>query len=372
MLIGDRKDESKLYRGIRHYDGLPLTSEDIHEESNLVARKTALLTNNLVGNGTLNEPTCTITNSGISLDEPAVVMIDGDVSLIQSDEGFPIAYLNDIRSAGYEDGVVCILGWYQHLDQSSTIKSYGGVRNYTITNDLLDSNVGGVQVSTRYQFRWDIVLVSYEDLSSGESFKINYLERDSHGAVTTMTAEIEVPDTKDRVKIIQKLPLSMLFYAESDLYLVPILRYKFSNGELISAESYRAIKPVPHIEVLKSSTTPEGEFREGTHWYNPDTGTYQVYISDRFASTTNPLSLNQYTNTVTLEEDVTTPSDIELSIDILQYSTGDILRVIYEGVELVEGENYSLDSVNGKITLSSFTTKAGDRVTFIVNKLISL
>lgn len=373
MLIGNRQSESKLYRGIKYYNGLPLTSEDRHEDSDLVAKKTALFTNNLVGNGTLNEPDCIISSSGVSLSEPSVVLIDGDVSLIQTDEGFPMASMSDITLAGHEDGILCILGWYQHLDHSSTIKSYGGVMNSTLENDLTDPRFGGIQVSTRYQFRWATTLIDYNVFTSGEPFSVQYFARSEDGVLLNPSVRevIEVPGNNDRVKV-STIPPSMSSYAVSDLYIVPIFRYRLSDGVITYASSHRSIKPIPSPEILKSSTEPTGEFREGTYWYNPDTGTYQVYISDRFASTTNSLSLRQYTNTVVLEGEITTPSDIEVDIGISQYLPSDILRVIYEGVELIEGENYSLDNTGNKITLSSFTTRAGDKVTFIVNKLVSV
>ena len=232
MLIGNRYSDNKLYRGIKHYDHLPLTSGDLHEYADILQMKNAYFLNNLLGSGTLNEPEVSISSSGISMLSPSVVLIDGDISLVKADG--VLVSTSEIASSNISNGLVCIVGWYQSLTANSTLRSYGGVRNSTIENDILDTDLS-IQVSTRYQLRWDIVIINKSQYDSNNNITFNLLNRDATGAATTGSTQLTTSSKVGNVYVVTK-PTSMA-YAVSDLYLVPILQYTYTGGSITFAKS---------------------------------------------------------------------------------------------------------------------------------------
>lgn len=368
MLIGNRYADNKLYRGIKHYDSLPLTSGDLHEYADILQMKNALFMNNIIGSGTLNEPGCRISSTGISLDSPSVVLIDGDISLVNADPD-PLVTTEEISTAGYSHGLVCIVGWYQSLTASSTMRSYGGVRNKEIANELLD-NAFKVQVSTRYQLRWDVVIVDADSYSAGNSIQFNLMNRDETGAVTTGTTALTIPASTDTVKIVTK-PQDMT-YAVSDLYIVPIVEYDYSSGAVSDAKAYRSVKPISSYNFLKSTTEPtDSDLDNGAIWYNPDTCKFKFYVAGvGFVPTASDLALIQYNNTTTISTQNTSPTDIQIDIGISSYSEDDILQVLYNGAVLTQDLHYTVDSSTKKITILQATTEVGDEVTVVAIKLV--
>lgn len=367
MLIGNRYADNKMYRGIKHYNNLPLTSGDLHEYADILQMKNAYLLNNLLGAGTLNVPAISISSTGISLQSPSVILIDGDISLIQSDD--ELITISEIDSSGISEGLLCIVGWYQSLTANSTLRSYGGVRNNIIENDIIDTDLN-IQVSTRYQLRWDIVLIDKTTYESNNPININISNRDSTGSLTTGTTSITANIKTNNIRVATK-PNTM-DYAVSDLYVVPILSYSY-NGSIIT--SAKAIKPLEtaggSVSLIKSSTQPTGDLEEGNIWYDSANSKFKIYIEGvGFIPTASDITLVQYRNTVTLDSDITTPTNIKVNIGITEYEENDVLQVIYNGVVLTESIHYTLNKSNASISLIGFTSKVGDQVTFIDTKLI--
>lgn len=367
MLIGNRYSDNKMYRGLKHSDHLPLTSGDLHEYADILQMKNAYLLNSLLGSGTLNDPVLSISSTGISLQSPSIVLIDGDISLVQTDGD--IISISDITSSSISEGVLCIVGWYQSLTATSTLRSYGGVKNSIIENDILDTDLK-IQVSTRYQLRWDTVIISKTDYESNNPITINILNRDATGEATTGTTQITANIKSGNVRVATK-PTSMT-YAVSDLYVVPILSYSYDGSNITAA---KAIKPLKtdgsSVSLLKSSTQPTGELEEGNIWYDSANSKFKIYIDGvGFVPTASDITLLQYQNTVTLDSEITTPTNIKVDIGIDEYEESDVLQVVYNGVVLTESIHYTLHKTTKSISLIGFTSAIGDQVTFIVTKLV--
>lgn len=366
MLIGTQYADNKMYRGIKHYDSLPLTSGDLHEFSDTIHMKNAIFMNNLLGSGTLNKPKCTISSSGIYLDSPSAILVDGDIALIQSDSDQPIISLSEINDSGIADGLLCVVGWYQSLTSSSTLRNYGGVRNSVLANDLTNTALG-IQISTRYQFRWDIVLVDKSNYNS-DSMTISILNRDSTGEKTTGSTTITTTKSNN-IRVANKP--STMTYAESNLYILPILSFTYENSTITTASAYTPLKAAGGNNFIQSSTEPTGTYEEGTIWFDTTTYRFKFYVPNLgFVSTAQDIALMQYNNTVTISAPATSPTNISVAIGINSFSEGDILQVIYEGVLLTQDVHYTVDIPNKRITLLGFTTNPGDIVTFLVMKLV--
>lgn len=369
MLIGNQYSDNKVYRGIRHYDHLPLTSGDIHEYADTLYMKNAYIMNNIIGYGTLNTPTVTISRAGIRLNEPAVLLIDGDVSLIQSDDDTPIISRDIIELASHSSGVICVVGWYQSLTVSSTLRNYGGVANSVLPNDLLNEELD-MQISTRYQFRWAPILLSSDDLTS-DSITFDLLARDESGELLGGNYSI-TSTSKFGNAFIAPRPAEME-YALSDLYIVPVLKYSYdsTSTNITAASSYLPITPKGSSGFISSETEPVGEYVEGTTWYNPITREFKTYVKGTgFVSNSSTMGFLQYQSVYSVPSSITTPQDIEIPINISELESGDILQVIYEGLTLVAGENYIVDYNTHKIKLLNFTVADGDLITFTATKIV--
>lgn len=369
MLIGSQYSDNKIYRGIRHYDSLPLSSEDIHEYSDTVYMKTAYIMNNIIGYGVLNAPKLSISTTGIILNEPVVVLINGDVSLINSDDNTPIITTDRISETGYTSGTLCIVGWYQSLNYSSTLRNYGGVENSTLENDLIFEPLD-IQVSTRYQFRWSTVLVESNQLNS-DSISFELEDRDEAGNSLGTISHISTTNRVDNVFLAPKSPI--MNYAESDLYIIPILRYDYSidSGSISSASAFLPITPKGSSGFIKSDTEPTGEYVEGTTWYNPTTREFKVYVEGiGFIDRASTMGFLQYQSIYEVTEDILDPQDIIVPVYISELQEGDILQVVYEGLVLVSGEQYNIDYKKNTISLLGFTVNKGDKVTFTVTKIV--
>lgn len=406
MLIGNQYADNRMYRGINYYDRMPMTSEDIHEGSDTQYMKNAYIMNNLLGYGTLNDPSPVISESGISLSAPSVVMIDGDVSLVQSDEGVPFISTEALDSAGYSEGTICILGWYQHLNASSVMKNYGGVDNSTIPNNLYHEGLG-LQVSSRHQFRWYPVILS-RAATSADSISLTVNKRDKNGVILISKLSLTSKDKFNDVFIFDK-PEDM-DYAESDLYLVPIVTYSMDNGSLtrvdasdrlrVVSESFYKSPEMPENKIalgsvwyntstrefktylgeeegfvkdrplIKSDSEPEGLFPEGTVWYSPITGKFRTYVNNRFIANSSTMAFLQYQSSYSMPSSKVTPQDVVVPINISELAEGDILTVTYENLLLTIGENYTVNYADKTITLLGFTTNKGDIVHFSAVKIV--
>lgn len=323
MLIGNQLQENKIYRGIKHYNSLPLTSRDIHENTDTLYLKNKLLLDQFLGSGTLNEPDLTISSTGVSLVSPSVLLLDGDVSLVQSDN--EILTVEDIVFSGVAKGVLCIVGWYQSLNSKSTLRSYGGVRNSVILNDLVDPDLH-IQVSTRYQLRWDTVILPQELVTSDEiSLTFNLSKRDNTGELLEGEYSITTRDKVGLMRIADR-PTSM-DYSVSELYIIPLLYYEYDE-----TTGFEDVSPVPSLKLRGSSNT-----------------------------------IREYIHVTTLESDITSPMDVEVPIGNL-YSHRDLLQVLYNGILLDVGRHYTVDAGLQIVKLKEFVTKVGDEVTVKVIK----
>lgn len=364
MLIGNRYADNKLYRAIKHYDSTPLTSGDLHEQYDTEYMKNAYIMNNLLGYGTLNSPVIS-TSSGIKLSEPSVVMIEGDVALIQSDDDKPLVSMSDIQNAGYSEGIICILGWYQHLTVTNKLRNYGGVDNSEIPNDILDDRFPTV-VSTRFQLRWFPIIIDKTEYLSG-SITLTIDDRDRDGDKLSTQSTIISKGMKGSVILFDK-PSSM-DYSESDLYLIPLVDYEYSTQIDLAQAHERLSAGSPFIV---QETEPVGIFSDGTTWFNPLTREFKFYVkvSGGFVRSTPKIALSQYQSIYKFTEATTSPRNVEVPIDIPSFQEGDILRVIYEGLELAKDLHYTVDYANSTVTLLDFTTSVGDVIYFNVIRLV--
>lgn len=371
MLIGNKYADNKMYRGIRYYDMKPLLSEDVHEFSDTMYKKTAYIMNNLLGHGVLNTPSSRVLDDGVYLNEPAVILINGDICLIQSSEGSPIISKSKIRDANYASGSICIIGWYQHIDSSYTkMRDYGGIDNNTIEQDLT-ANKFKTEISTRYQFRWMPILLSNEDISS-ESFNLSIMKRDKEGDIIEGTHSLLANRSLGNIFIANK-PSEMVYSSlDTDpyLYIVPILKYEYdAESSTIEINNYLPLKPKGTSGFIRSEEEPLGEYIEGTSWYNPITREFKTYVpGEGFVESASKMAFLQYQSVYTIEQNGTSPT---LPIDINELTEDDILQVTYEGLVLIKDEHYTVDYESHTITLSAgFSVNAGEKVTFTVTKIV--
>lgn len=365
MLIGSQYSDNKLYRGIKFYDSMPLVSEDLHEYEDMSSMKNAYIMNNIIGYGVLNTPKIQLSSTSIRLLEPAVVLIDGDVSLVQTDENLPLITRDTLVEYGITSGVICIVGWYQAIDASSTLRNYGGVDNSSLPNDIVNKKFG-VQISSRYQFRWEVTLV--RDIPT-----LQYLtkpRRDAAGNILADETLLEVIDTVGDVCIAEK-PEDMP-YAISDIFIVPLLKYSLSEDNQISSVSnYLPVTPKGTSGFIDSIEMPTGEYTSGTVWYNHLTGEFRTYVAGRgFVENTSKMGYLQYQSVYTVPVNVSTPQDIVIPISIEELGEGDIIRVIYEGLTLIPGEQYTIDFENHSATLKDFTLLKDEKITFTAVKIV--
>lgn len=369
MLIGKQYSDNKLYRGVRHYDRLPLSSEDLHETSDTLYKKNAYIMNNIIGYGILNSPRLSISSTGIRMQEPAVLLIDGDISLVQSDDNVDLISINEISTAGYSSGSICIVGWYQQITASSTMRNYGGVNNSILVNDLQREPLD-IQISTRYQFRWVPILLDQSNISS-DNISFSLVNRDATGSITSGSTTISSINKIGSVFIAKK-PANM-DYAVSDLYIIPMIKYSYSNGAVTGSSMYLPAKPKGTTGFVSSSTEPIGEFTDGTVWYNPTSKEFQTYVTGTgFVASTHKMGILQYQSVYVFTTNFNTTQDITIPIGISELQEGDILRVIYEGLTLILGEHYTIDYTNRTITLLGFTARMSEKVTFTAIKVVEV
>lgn len=369
MFIGNRYADNKLYRGIGHTDGLPLTAGDLHEYADILYAKNALLLNNLIGSGVLNKPKLSVSTQGVSLVSPSVLLIDGDIALVHTSNGNNLLRVSDIQSTGISEGFLCIVGWYQSLNENSTLRAYGGVDNAILENDIKDKDLG-FQVSTRYQLRWDTVLLSKSDLVSEGNVTFELPIREESGEIKGGNYSITSELVSGNIRVARK-PAAM-DYALSDLYVVPIIQYNYQDSrftELKPAESLRLRGSAG--EIISSNTEPTENLESGVVWYNPDTQKFQFYLEGiGFVATASDMTLAQYHNTVTITEETSISGPVYLPIGIPFYTAGDVLQVVYDGVVLTENLHYTISGDYSTVTLLDFTTEIGDQVTFIAIKIL--
>lgn len=369
MIIGNHYSDNKIYRGIKHYDKMPLMSEDIHEYSDTIHMKNAYIMNNLLGYGTLNTPSLYYDDSGIRLSEPSVIMIDGDVALIQSDDNTPIVSKSEINTKGFTEGIIAVLGWYQHISISTTMRNYGGVLNSEIANDLANNSMNK-QVSSRYQFRWMPLVLSGDYLDSNECH-LTMSDRDENGDELSTSTTMNSKGRMNNVFIFPAPTKSSLDYILSDMYLIPIARYTYDSKSDTITSTYTLDKVRAGYPFLVSEEEPSGILPNGTTWYNPTTREFMTYVAESggFVAIAPKMSFLHYSNSYVIKaEDITNPN-FSVPIEAPDFNTSsDILQVIYEGLVLQETEQYE---ISGNSVVLNFDLSVGDHVYIRVTRMVN-
>ena len=121
---------------------------------------------------------------------------------------------------------------------------------------------------------------------------------------------------------------------------------------------------------IKSATEPEGIFKDGTIWYNPNTEEFKTYVvGEGFKSSgSSEIAFSRYQNIYTMTKTVETESDITVPIGVEGFNENDILEVVYEGLILEPGY-YDVDVENATVTLKQFTAIKGEKVLFVVTRI---
>lgn len=285
MNIGSQYDDKKLYRGIKHADGLPLTSEDLHEYADTQIKKTDYLLSSILGSGMIKEPSYSLTSGNLFLSEPLVLNIEGDIALVKQSTSPLFSDWN--TSGSTTEGIIAIVGWYQLIDSTTTMKEYGGVNNDTLTNDLVRSPLD-MQVSTRYQFRWDVV--GYEgvdkDLSNLPT-NFTFKNRDKDGTMTSGTNYV-VSSTATKIDSLYKgTAAQTISYAiNNQVYIIPILHYTYDTLQSV-VTSIRSIgvRKTSQAKVINISVT-----LTVADWVeDADTGIITQSVSNENITATNTL-----------------------------------------------------------------------------------
>lgn len=401
MNLNNKTSDTQIYIRNKYSNGLPYTSEDIHQETDLLKRKMGILVNSMIGSGLLETPTFIIsedsTTKSIGIKEPFPVNINGEVFLAgNSKDTYPIQVPKNYT------GSIILLCWVTNISSSSTLYEYGGLNNKTLENNIIDDNLN-IQTSSKYQIRWCIcytnVVYDYYNPSIISSVKLFNVKSESGllSSVTLSSSNASILGHVYRYNSTSNIPS-----ADNFIYMIPIgsiyngiiASYK-NTVNLVGATSvdepssdsinvwYNPTNDqvklyfngnwvnISSQEIIKQSTEPVTT-KEGTFWYNPDTQEFKIYIPDTgFVGVTAKMGFIQLQNSHIFTSNVSTPSNIDVDIPIDTYLSTDILKVTYEGIELYEDLNYTLDSTNKKITLLDFTVNSGDRITFTATRLVS-
>lgn len=364
MNIGNTYAENKVYRGIRHSNKLPLTAEDLHEFADTLYAKSGHLLENLVGSGIISKSALTLTSDGIQIVSPISVNIAGDIVIIGNSADKQFVRRTDLLDT--TKGTVFVVGWYQHLDFSSVLKEYGGVQNDTLVNDFIYTPLN-IQVSTRYQFRWDVVVIK-GDVPTPLTFNLPL--RDKDGELTGESAEITT-NTLGSIYIADAPP--EMDYAVDGLYIVPLIEYRY-NTSTNNITSANTVPPRSSYNIIKQNTEPTGVFGEGTIWYNTDTEEFRTYIVGKgFVSNTAVFGIAQYQYVDKSTETNETPTDMTYFLDTVpSLANSDIVRVVYEGLELTADIDYTLDRSVRELTLKNFIRRSGETLTVYVTKITEI
>lgn len=372
MIIGSQYKDNSIFRAIKHYDGLPLTSGDLHETSDTLYSKSSHLFSNLLGSGIINELKISTNSKGIYISDyqPIVLLLDGDVILIapSNPSSDPLVRKEDIVSAynsGISDGVFCLVGWYQQIDANTTMRAYGGVNNSEIHNYLKDDL--NYEVSRRVQFRWDTVILSKEALGR-EYIPVSIKERDANGDIVTggfsSSISFSASDTMKGDIVRKQYKFGHLVdIAESDVFFLPLVYYSYNGNAIGDLRTIKPIKAGGSVTLAKDSKAPTEDIEESLIWYNTNTDRFSMYIEDKgFVPLAPSINLSTKMNTVILAKKETNPT-INIGID---YSDTDVLRVVYEGLVLIPQINYTVSADKSSVTLIDFTTNSGERISFEV------
>lgn len=368
MNIGNTYTDERIYRGIKHSNNLPLVAEDLHEFSDTMHAKNKHLLDNIVGSGILNRIVPQLTDTGLKLQEPAVLNVSGDICLIQTSNGIDLASLEDLKK--YASGTLVIIGWYQNITANDTMKEYGGVINSVIENNLLYEPLN-IQVSSRYQFRWCPVVI---EGSAVLGSTVTFQSRDAAGELLDSSHEITLGEESGYMYIAEK-PEDMEYSVES-LYCIPLVEYTYdSTNDVFTSLTSCPIRQTSTI-LLESDTEPQGVYPKGTIWYNPVNREFHTYIEGTgFVSHTKQVGILQYryVHRENTDDYAETPRNLTYLIDedsVPELLESDIVHVTYEGLELLQGTDYSLDISNRRITLLNFVRLRNEKLVVTVTRIV--
>jgi len=244
VIIGNRHSINKLYAAIVNSDGLPLPASDIIETADTIRTKNALLYNQLLGSGVLNQPTLSISGTGVSVASPIYLHVDGEMVIIQPSTGLNLVNKATLDAVGTADVVVWALIWYQHLTTTSTLREYGGVNNTILTNDILHPTLG-MQASSRYQLRWDIVATSKANYESANSISVTVPIRDATGLATGSTVAVSTISKSGTMRR-TNIPSFMSGFTADNPYLIPLahITRNTSTQAITGASMHGIVIPV--------------------------------------------------------------------------------------------------------------------------------
>lgn len=371
MNIGNQYKDSKLYRGIKYSNGLPLLMEDLTEFSDTIASKSSFLLSSILGSGLINEIDIYYNPTGIGISNPAVLNIEGDICLIKNSQNRYLTTMADIRKANQKSGLICVVGWYQHITSQTTMKEYGGVNNLELENDLIYKPLG-IQVTTRYQFRWDTCIIPADTL--GVSTNITIPARDRNGV--PRNSQITITDLSSLDSIYTAVaPKSMDYAVDSKIYIIPLMKYTINEDSqsLQSIESVDTRKTEGSQEstFIKTTEEPVGIFSEGTTWYNPETNEFRIYVQGiGFVPTSSKVGILRYQYVNIASSNIEKSQDISYKLDFSNIYQDDIIDVSYEGLALKEGADYSLDRESKQLKLLNFTRVSGERLIVNLTRLV--
>lgn len=402
MNLSNKTSDLKLYSRGKYSDGLPHTSNDIHQEQDLTLRKLGLILNTTIGsslleNALFNSNVKDSDTLSVRLSKPITVNLNGEIFLIGNSEGlYPLEIPRTLT------GSIVLVCWYTNVTANSTIYEYGGLCNNTMLNDITDEKLG-IQTSSRYQIRWNLGYCAETFDYSNPSIKtitlLNSMLTENgfytnlllNSANMSLTGKFYTVPATSRLKsedgLIHLLPLASVNNSVITPYNVQL--------NLSSIESTTPPSPNPHkvwynpntedikmyfngawrnvggSVVLKSETEPTENVKDGNIWYNPVLDEFKIYVDGvGFLGTYAKMGFVQLQSSHLFNEDIVTPQNITLPIPIDTYLSSDLLRISYEGLELIKGTNYTLNEINKTITLTDFTVNSGDTLVFTVTRLV--
>lgn len=368
MNIGNKYSDEKLYRGIKVGNGLPLLAEDIHEFSDTISNKNRHLLNSILGSGLIKEFEISYDSKGVSLNSPAILNIEGDICIIKNSTGKYLTLLSDMYNPTSLKGNICVVGWYQNITSYTTMREYGGVSNKEIPNDLLNKDLN-MQVSTRYQFRWDIAIApvgNIEDISS-----ITIPRRDANGNLLGSNYVLNSLNKKDSIYITD--PPAGMNYVVDKIYIIPIIEYTNIESSTTpgSIRNINLRRPNSTGNIIKSTSEPTGRFYDGQEWFNPETLEFRTYVENvGFVANTTKTGFIRYRVLFTIPSDDTEDMDLT-ELPIINYE--DILEIIYEGLQLSQDYDYYIYSVEDKpypLIHWNIPVKAGEKFSVNLTRLV--
>lgn len=404
MNLSNKSSDIKLYSRNKYSDGLPYTSDDIHRDQDLRLRKLGLIMDSLIGSGPLETPNFEIIYAagGMSarISKPIAVNLNGEIFLVgSSSNSYPITLTNAYTNF---TGSLVLICWYTKLTSSSELYEYGGLSNYTLQNDIIDSKLN-IQTSARYQVRWNIgYCTNIFDYSNPvvqninlvgsikteygyvSSLVLNSTKMSVNGKFYTLPATTQVPSADGFIHV---LPLAKVSNKTISSFNAPLSLSSIESSSTPNNNKQKvwynpdtdtvkmyfngAWRDVGGSSIIKQESEPTNNVKEGTIWYNTKLGEFKIYIEGiGFVDTYAKMGFVQLQATHTFMNSVNSNQNITITIPIDTYLSSDILKVSYEGLELIKDVNYTLNTANKTITLTDFTADSGDKVLFTITRLV--